>query len=181
MLLIRTPSSTTSQRWPEPIGAAVLQALGGRVTSYTESERAEHNEQMSTVFLDTNVLAYQFDARDEPKRARAAQVVRSSHTFVASTQVMLELFVVLTRRLTPPIPHAAANRVVRRVGELTIVPTHPELVLQAIDTSEQHQLSLWDAMIVEAAAAASCDELWSEDFSHGTTIRGVRIVNPFAS
>lgn len=62
------------------------------------------------------MLAYQFDAHDAAKQARAREVVRSPHVFVVSTQVMLELFVGLTRHLEPPLPHEAASRVIRRVA-----------------------------------------------------------------
>ena len=53
------------------------------------------------------------------------------------------------------------------------------LVLRAIDTAGQHRVSVWDAMVIEAAAEAACDQLWSEDLAHGRTVRGVRVVNPF--
>ncbi|MGB8380078.1 MAG: PIN domain-containing protein [Dermatophilaceae bacterium] len=135
---------------------------------------------MTNVFLDTNVLAYQFDGADRAKQARAGQVVTQADcVFFASTQVLLELFVVLTRKLRPTLPHAAAARVVRELSRLTVVPADSQLVLRAVDTAGQHRISVWDAMIIEAAAEAACDELWSEDLAHGS-VRGIRVVNPFA-
>lgn len=135
---------------------------------------------MANVFLDTNVLAYQFDGADPAKQSRAREVVRSDdHVYFASTQVMLELFVVLTRKLRPAVARPAAARVVRELSRLTIVPADSSLVLRAIDTAGQHRMSVWDAMVIEAAAEAACDRLWSEDLAHGRTVRGVRVVNPF--
>jgi predicted nucleic acid-binding protein len=40
-------------------------------------------------------------------------------------------------------------------------------------------LSFWDSAIVAGARAAGCRELYSEDLSHGRTIDGVTIINPF--
>ncbi len=134
---------------------------------------------MPNVFLDTNVLAYQFDGADPVKQSRAREVVTSAdHVYFVSTQVLLELFVVLTRKLQPAVPHASAAKVVRNLSQLAIVPADSRRVLRAIETAGQHPMSVWDAMIVEAAAEAACDELWSEDLRHGSTVRGVRVVNP---
>lgn len=58
--------------------------------------------------------------------------------------------------------------------------SHAALALGAAATASSHQLSIFDALVVEAAAQARCDELDTEDLADGATIRGVRIVNPFA-
>lgn len=134
---------------------------------------------MSRVFLDTNVLAYQFDHSDPRKRQAAMGVVqRQEHTFVISTQVMLELFVVLTRKLRPPLPHDDAAEVIDLLTQLEVVSTDDSLVRRAVTTVDEHQVSLWDAMIIEAAAEARCDEIWTEDLATGASLRGVDIVNP---
>jgi len=41
-------------------------------------------------------------------------------------------------------------------------------------------LSLWDALIIEAASRAGCERVLSEDLDTGQLIRGVRIVSPDA-
>lgn len=135
---------------------------------------------MSRVFLDTNVIAYLFDAGERAKQRRARELlVSGDHDFVLSTQVLLELFVVVTRKLTPPLPHDAAARAVELLSELPVVTTDASLVHRAVSTSGRHQLSLWDALVVEAAAEAGCAELWTEDLATGSTLRGVTIIDPF--
>jgi predicted nucleic acid-binding protein len=131
-----------------------------------------------TTFLDTNVLAYQFDRRQPNKQSRAREVlVRHAADAVISTQVLLELHVVLTRKLGRT--RAQAARVLDAV-ELTVIPADAGLVRRAAHTAHQHQLSIFDAMVLEAAALAGCDELLTEDLADGSTLRGVSIVNPFA-
>ena len=61
-----------------------------------------------------------------------------------------------------------------------MVATDRRLVLEALDTAADSNLSLWDALIVEAAVRGGCDELYTEDLDAGQVIRGVTVVNPFA-
>ncbi len=136
---------------------------------------------MSSVFLDTNVLAYRFDRGEPEKQQLVGRLLADSpHTFVISTQVLLELFVVITRKLRPAVPLAEARRVVTSLARLPVVPADARLVLKATKTSDEHRISVWDAMILEAAAEAGCDKLWTEDLATGAELRGVAIVNPLS-
>lgn len=132
------------------------------------------------VFLDTNVLAYRFDDADPEKQALARGLAQSHPdvTFVVSTQVLLELANVLTRKLEPPRPLDVIGEIVSRFAPFA-EPTDARLVLRALATAARYQLSIWDAMIVESAADAGCDELWTEDLAVGAVVRGLRVVDPF--
>jgi len=135
---------------------------------------------VASVFVDTNVIAYRFDASEPVKRERAAAVLDSDRDFVISTQVMLELHSVLTRKLRPPLPPTEARRILNDLAALPVVAADAQLVCRAAATSHEHQLSIWDAMIIEAAAEAGCAELWSEDLAGRGSLKGVRIVDPLA-
>lgn len=131
-----------------------------------------------SAFLDSNVVLYRFDDDVPEKQARAHEVLAEhADNGVISTQVMIETHSVLTRKLGRT--REFAQRVLDAL-EFDVVPTDPDLVLRAADTATAHQLSIFDALILEAAAAAGCDELLTEDLADGTTLRGVRIRNPFA-
>lgn len=130
-----------------------------------------------TIFLDTKVLAYQFDDSFPDKQACARQVLIEHATgAVISTQVLIELHAVLTRKLGRTRDEAA--RVLDAIM-LDVVATDADLVRAAAATAAAHELSIFDAMIIEAAVRAGCDELWTEDLADGSVLRGVRIVNPF--
>ena len=134
---------------------------------------------MPRVFLDTNILAYDLDAGSPDKQRRAREALaRPDHDFVVSTQVLLELYVVLTRKLRPALPETAAADVITSLCRLPVVGTDAALVQRAIGLSVRHQLSVWDALIVSAAREAGCEELWTEDLATGAELRGVRIVDP---
>ncbi len=49
----------------------------------------------------------------------------------------------------------------------------------ALDISARYRFSYWDSAIIAAAAALGCRELLTEDMSHGQTVNGVTIINPF--
>lgn len=89
---------------------------------------------------------------------------------------MIELHAVLTRRLGHS--RATASRVLDAL-DLPVVPADADLVMRAASTAEQHELSMFDAMVLEAAVLGGCEEIWSEDLADGAALRGVRVVNPF--
>ncbi|MDO5627178.1 MAG: PIN domain-containing protein [Mobilicoccus sp.] len=132
-------------------------------------------------FFDTNVLVYAFDAGEPVKQEQARRLMAEHPDAVISTQVLLEWYAVVTRKFTPPVPAGEAAEVLSELAELTVVPADAELVVRAGRTSVAHQLSIWDAMIIESAALHGCPTLWSEDMADGAVLRGVTIRNPFAS
>lgn len=137
---------------------------------------------MPPVFLDTNVLVYQYDARYPAKRLRADQVLRgfaAGHT-VISSQVLGEFYWTVTRKLPDPLPAADAADAVERLAAGTVVPITAPLVADAITIGERWQVAYWDALILAAARAGGCDRVLTEDMSHGAELAGVRIDNPFA-
>lgn len=132
-------------------------------------------------FIDTNVLAYAFDHHDQARRRTAKRVLRelaASRSGVVSTQVMQELYSVLTRKLA--IEPRAARRAVAGAAHYEVVTLTPGMVLEAIDCAALEHLSIWDSLVIIAAAAARCEEVLTEDLNPGQVIRGVRVVNPLA-
>ncbi|MGB6057015.1 MAG: PIN domain-containing protein [Microthrixaceae bacterium] len=136
---------------------------------------------MTDVFVDTNVLVYAFDRSDPYKQHAARGVLEGPDVLVVSTQVLLEFFVVVTRKLDPPTPAKLARAAVDELAKLRVVSADAALVQRAVDTSITHQMSVWDAMILEAAAETGCATIFTEDLSAGSTIRGIQIVDPFAT
>jgi predicted nucleic acid-binding protein len=132
-------------------------------------------------FIDANLLIYA-DASDEPdKQARAIAVIREhrlARTGVISTQVLQEFIATAIRKLALP-PELIRERVAFYSG-FEVISASVSLIMAALDLRGLHQLSFWDAMIIQAAREASCTMLLSEDLQTNATLSGVRIVNPFA-
>lgn len=131
-------------------------------------------------FLDTNLFVHLFDDAEPDKQRTARTIVDSDDAsrFVVSTQVLSECYVALTRKLG--VSEESARAAVTQLAEFPVVTADRELVLRAMVTSAEAQLSYWDAMIVEAAASAGCDRILTEDLATGSVLRGMQIVNPLA-
>lgn len=133
-----------------------------------------------SLFVDTNVVVYAFDSADPTRQRIAIELLEGGERLVVSTQVLLETWWVLTRRLAEPLDETQATDVIGRLCELPVVSTDPQLVKQAIDTSRRFDIAIWDALIIEAARAAGCKRVLSEDLQTGQDFDGVTVENPFA-
>ena len=133
-------------------------------------------------FFDTNVVLYAFDAAGDVKRKIAADLIcdhMNDRTITVSTQVLGEFFVNATRKLIPPLSLADAKAVIDHLRQFAVVPLDQALVMRAIESHQQYQISYWDALIVAAAERADCDIFYSEDLNHEQEYLGVKAVNPF--
>ncbi len=133
------------------------------------------------IALDTNVLAYAEGIDDLARRSIAVAVLKQleeSSTFIP-VQVLGELFRVL--RKARYIDEQAQTMVSRWQNTFHPIETSTSVMQAALDLSVKHKFNIWDAVILSAAAEASCHLLLSEDMQDGFTWRGVTIVNPFAA
>jgi len=134
---------------------------------------------MQNEFVDTNVLLYRVDNRDPRKRDIAKLLISElGDGIITSTQVLQEFYWNATNKLR--LPPSSARQLVEYLCRRKVIQVTPSIVLASMDTSERYRISFWDSLIVEAAAAAQCSVLYSEDLQHGQKIRGVRVHNPFA-
>ena len=62
-----------------------------------------------------------------------------------------------------------------------VVENDGALLLAAMDLQAAHQLSLWDALVVQAAIVAGAEILLTEDLNDGQRFGPVTIRNPFRS
>jgi predicted nucleic acid-binding protein len=133
-------------------------------------------------FLDTNVLVYSVDPKEDAKRPVASALIEklaSTRRLSTSTQVLQEFFSVTTRKREPPL---TAREALKVLDYLTCWPIHqvdPDTIRRAGLLSEEAQLSFWDALIVVSASLSGAETLYTEDLNHGQTILGVKVVNPF--
>ena len=131
--------------------------------------------------LDTNVLAYAEGVNSAAMKKAALGLIGRlpQETTFLPVQVLGELFHVLVRK-------AKRSAVSSRAAILSwrdvfpLIETSPGVLLQAADLATDHNLGIWDAVILSASAAAGCRLLLSEDLQSGFTWNGVTVVNPFA-
>ena len=132
-------------------------------------------------FVDTNILIYSVSLGpgDTAKSETACRLLEAGD-LALSVQVLQEFYTQVTRpsrafRLT----HRQAVEFVETWLRFPVQTITVALVQAAFSTKERWQIYYWDAAIIEAARAAGCDEVVSEDLNPGQNYGGVRVVNPF--
>jgi predicted nucleic acid-binding protein len=131
-------------------------------------------------FIDTNVLVYADSADAGVKQTTAsaliAQCLRDG-SGVISTQVLHEFVNAAIRKLGLPLDLVRAR--IRLYSRFETINASPAAVLDAIDLHALHGVSVWDALLLQAARQGGCEQLLTEDLQAGAVISGLRIVNPF--
>lgn len=130
--------------------------------------------------IDSNVLLYALsDAPGErPKRTRAQHLL-ATEDFGTSYQVIMETWVVATRKMAKPVPPEKVAAFLERILEFPCVPGTPGLYRQSLRLAQRYGIHPYDAAVLSAAKELGARRVYSEDLSHGQTYDGVEVVNPF--
>ena len=132
------------------------------------------------VALDTNVLAYAEGLGDDVRCQLASDLISKLDPInsLVPVQVLGELSRILTSKLKKS--SADVRELLLSWSDAVVVADTTWTAFQsAIDLTVDHQISMWDALIMSVAAENKCRLLISEDFQNGFTWRGVTVVNPF--
>ena len=132
--------------------------------------------------LDTNILAYAEGVNGAPMKKAALQLLEKlpEGATLLPVQTLGELFSLLVRKAGRTAKQARAAILAWR-DAFPLIETSPAVLLAAADLATDHQLNIWDAVILSAAAEAGCRLLLSEDLNPNFTWRGVTVANPFAT
>ncbi len=137
----------------------------------------------SKIMIDTNILVYAYDPSDIKKEKAAINVLNElvdMRAGIISAQVLSEFFVTITRKIPYPLTlDRAAERIKVFCQTWPVVEINELIVGEAVRGVVDHQLSYWDALIWSAARLNQAFLILSEDFSHNSTLGGVRFFNPF--
>jgi predicted nucleic acid-binding protein len=134
------------------------------------------------VALDTNILAYAEGVNGTEMKRTALVVVEMlpEGSVLLPVQTLGELFNLLIRK-AGRAPAKARKAILSWRDAFPLIETSAEVMLAAADLATDHQLSIWDAVILSAAAEAGCRLLLSEDLQEGFTWKGVTVTNPFST
>lgn len=138
------------------------------------------------IFLDTSVMAYAFDEGETKKRRIAMEIVSSIFEKkikgTLSNQILLELFLVLTRKMKPPLTKEMASDIVKELirsdGWKKVNYTY-KTVHDALDIVEFHNVSLTDAIIARTAIENKVTKIFTENEREFSRIPNIKVVNPF--
>ena len=133
------------------------------------------------VFFDSNILVYFADGADPQKQQIAENLIKNAvinDNGVISTQSLQEFFAATTRKLLCT-KQKAKEYVENFSDSFTVEQVSVPLILKAINISIKNQFSFWDSLILSAAIQTGCIICYSEDFTNGQIIEGVKVINPF--
>ena len=132
--------------------------------------------------FDTNVLVYAEGVDDPQRQARAYELTTriARDAGVIPTQVLGELFYVLVCK-GGRSKAQARDALLTWHNSFSIIGTLPGTLLLAADLAADHDLRIWDSVVIATSAAAGCSVLFSEDLQDGFSWGGLTIVNPFAA
>lgn len=132
------------------------------------------------VALDTNILAYAEGIGEAARRDASLNLLTRlpSASVVLPAQTLGELFRVLTGKAKCP-PDAARTRIQQWADSFEVADSTWSAFQSAFDLTVDHNLQIWDALILAVTAENHCRLLLSEDMQDGFTWRGVTVVNPY--
>jgi len=87
-----------------------------------------------STFIDTNVLVYAHDASEQRRQPIAAALIDQlwrSREGVLSTQVLTELYIVVTRKFDPPLTRREARGLLDVYAAWPVVKVDPPLIIAA--------------------------------------------------
>jgi predicted nucleic acid-binding protein len=140
------------------------------------------SDELAPAFVDTNVLVYAFDKASSPKKRVAQRLMdglMQEDRLRVSTQVLQELFVTLTRKVSQCCSTGEALAVLEDLMAWPLMTVDYAAIRAAGGLAHQAKLSFWDALVVVAAGRAGSAVLYTEGLNDGQEILGVRIRNPF--
>src|SRR5579871_3117936 len=134
------------------------------------------------IALDTNILAYAEGINGTGMRDKALEVLQGlpPASIVLPVQTLGELFHVLVRKAGRR-PSRARAAVLGWRDAFSVMETSAAVMISATDLASDHGLTIWDSVVLAAAADAQCRLLLSQDLQAGLTWRGVTVANPFAA
>ncbi|HNU98519.1 MAG: PIN domain-containing protein [Verrucomicrobia bacterium] len=132
------------------------------------------------VLFDSNVLLYALsDAPGERAKRDQAVFLIATENFGTSYQVVMETWVVATRKMERRVAPAKLSAFLERILVFPCVPGTDGLYRQAFRLAERLGVHPYDAAILAAAQELGARRVLSEDFNDGQDYDGVRVINPF--
>ena len=135
--------------------------------------------------IDTNILCYALDAGEPVKRAAAAELLsrcwRSEIALFVSVQNLAEFSVVMTEKVSPPLPDAVVTRFIKDIVSFdgwTVIGYDPATVMDALRIRSRYSLHFWDALLAATMKQHDIGTIYTED-SQFSRVPWITVIDPF--
>lgn len=132
-----------------------------------------------TVFIDSNIWLYALiENEDEPKHAKARDIIKAVSSPVVSSQVITEVCVNLLKKANQA--EAFVQELIKSFySKYDVISLDDVHFLHASKLRSKYSFSYWDSIIVSAALESSCGLLYTEDMQEDLVVDGtLKIKNP---
>ena len=132
------------------------------------------------IFLDTNILVYSVDKKNPSKQVLAREIVIDAINggdYMISAQVLNEFSNVALLKLQMTV--AEVGKFVSMFKQMNVVSLDFKWTERALEIKGRYGIQFFDSLLLAAAEANGCDEIYTEDLSDGQVYCGIKVVNPF--
>jgi predicted nucleic acid-binding protein len=137
--------------------------------------------------VDTNIIAYALDRSDKAKQGACRKIVeqgfQGESDLAVSSQVLAELFVVLTQKVARPITRQRASVIVRSFVDSAAwkkLSYDSATVARAVTDSISMPNHFWDLLVAETMKEGGVKRIYTENVRDFQGIPWVEAVNPMA-
>ena len=132
------------------------------------------------IFLDTNILVYSVDKKNPSKQVLAREIVIDAINggdYMISAQVLNEFSNVALLKLQMTV--AEVGKFVSMFKQMNVVSLDFKWSERALEIKGRYGIQFFDSLLLAAAEANGCDEIYTEDLNDGQVYCGIKAVNPF--
>ncbi len=137
--------------------------------------------------LDTNILVYALESSKDSRCRIAQKKVRSllapDSGGAVPVQTLAEMYQVMRSKYPDP---AIRKKCVDFLDNIVVLRTLPKIyytektLLQAVRISEDHDLHLWDCLIMAVMKENGISRIYTENVKDFTGVDGIEAISPFS-
>jgi predicted nucleic acid-binding protein len=139
----------------------------------------------SPALIDTNILGYVFDSREQEKRQIShdllAKCWKGEIQYAVSVQNLAEFAVIVTEKVANPVPpdtvQAFIHTIIAYDGWIKIGYSG-KTIEEAIKIQSLHKIHFWDALIIATMKEHGLSQIYSED-RHLARVPSITVINPY--
>ncbi len=138
---------------------------------------------MTKVLVDSNILVYTFDARDDKKQPIAIKTISKlteNKTAVISIQNIVEFCRIVTQKLPNVMSFEEARaESIKMKNTFDLIYYNTDTVIEALTILKYHKTHFFDALLVATMKQHQIYTIITENDKDFSKIPGIKAINPF--
>lgn len=136
--------------------------------------------------VDSNILGYVFD-ENEPKKSKISSEMvaacwKRKRELVVSIQNLSEFYVVVTRKISNPLPAKLAKDFIEHIIDFQgwhIINYNANTIKSAIDINMKYKIHYWDALLAATMKENNIYSIYTENGKDFKKIPWMKTIDPF--